>query len=252
MDITGNTVLITGGGSGIGLALARAFHAQQNSVIIVGRDPQKLAEARRQCPGLHTIQADITKEDDRLRLVADIREHFPALNILVNNAGVAFISDLATDPEAFDKFRLEAETNYLAPVRLTQLLLGLLQRHASAAVINITTIGAYLPVTIMPGYSASKAALSSFTRSLRLQLAATPVKVFEILPPPVDTELVAVFHMDKLQPEQLAARVLQGLKKDREMMPIGTARVLLWMARLAPRFFEGQSHKLLLKATRRL
>jgi short-subunit dehydrogenase involved in D-alanine esterification of teichoic acids len=157
---------------------------------------------------------------------------------------------LQTDPDGYEKARQEVETNYLAPVCLIQLLIDLLRQQPSSAIVNITTIGAYLPLTLMPGYSASKAALSSFTCSLRLQLAGTPIKVFEVLPPPVDTDLVRAFHMHKMPPEQLARKVLQGLRKDRHEMSIGTARVLRWMARLAPRLSEDMAHKQLLKANR--
>ncbi len=250
MEITGNTILITGGASGIGLALAETFHAEKNTVIVVGRNNQKLAKAKIKCPGLNTIQADITNEQDRQRLLNEIRQHFPELNILVNNAGAAFISNLRTDPDLYQKTSQEIETNFLAPVRLTQLFLETLQKNSPAAIINITTIGVYLPLTVMPGYSASKAALSSFTRSLRFQLESTPVKVFEVLPPPVDTELVSMFHMSKISPEKLAAIVMHGLKKDRYEMTIGIAKALRWMGRLAPHFSETMSHRQSLKTTR--
>lgn len=251
MEITGNTILITGGASGIGLALAESFYIEKNTVIIVGRNDQKLAEAKIKYPGLNTIQADITNEQDRQHLLNETREHFPQLNMLVNNAGAAFLNDLRTDPDFYQKTYQEIETNFLAPVRLTQLFLETLQKHPSAAVINITTIGVFLPLTVMPGYSASKAALSSFTRSLRFQLENTPVKVFEVLPPPVDTALVSMFHMHKISPEKLAEKVMHGLKKDRYEMSIGIAKVLRWMGRLAPHTAEAMSHKQSLKTTRR-
>lgn len=250
MNISGNTVLITGGGSGIGLALAAAFCAHQNTVIIVGRDQAKLDAAKRLHPSLHIIQADISSEEDRQHLANIVQERFPQLNILINNAGTAFFAELHTDPGSFDKARQEIEINYLAPVRLVQLFLSLLQRQPTAAVINITTIGVYLPLAVMPGYSASKAALHSFTQSLRLQLEGAPVKVFEILPPPVDTELVSGFHMRKMNPARLAQKILHGLRSDRYEMTIGVARVLYWMTRLAPRYLLRLSHKQSLKATR--
>lgn len=250
MKISGNTVLITGGGSGIGLALAGAMLAHGNTVVIAGRDPEKLAAAAERYPALHTFRTDITREEDLQQLVKHLREHFPRLNMLVNNAGAACITDIRTDAAAYDKMQLEAATNYLAPVRLTQLLLAELERNKPSAIINITTIAVQLPISIMPGYSASKAALSSFTRSLRLQLAEPAIRVFEVLPPPVDTDMVKMFHIGKLDPARLAEAMLTGLAKDRLVMPIGTARPLLWLARLAPRMLEKQSHRQLLKATR--
>ncbi|MGA8146832.1 MAG: SDR family NAD(P)-dependent oxidoreductase [Gallionellaceae bacterium] len=247
--MTGNTILITGGASGIGLALAELFCNEQNTVIIVGRDEQKLIKARMKYPGLNIVQADITNEQDRQRLVADVEQRFPGLNVLVNNAGAAFISDPQT-PDSYEKICVEIDTNYLAPVRLIQLFLGLLRQQPSASVINITTAGVFLPLSMMAGYSASKAALHSFTSSLRLLLADTSIKIFEVLPPPVDTEMVSMFSMRKMSPELLAAKILHGLRKDRLDMPIGTARALRWMARLAPRFAAAMSHKQMQKATR--
>lgn len=250
MKISGNTILITGGGSGIGLALARAFNREQNTVIIVGRDMKKLTEASRHCPGLHIIKADITLESDRQRVLAEVRKDFSELNVLVNNAGLAFFGDLQPGSDAYENFRQEIETNYLAPVRLIELFTGMLQQQPSAAVINVTTIAVYLPLAIMPGYSASKAALHSFTCSLRRQLANTTIKVFEILPPSVDTEMVRDFHMDKMHPDKLAEKVLTGLRKNHYEMPIAEAGILRLMARLFPGFTAGISHRQLMKVVR--
>lgn len=250
MDTSDNTVLVTGGGSGIGLALARALCAENNTVVVVGRDAARLAVARTECPALHTLRADITDEQDRQRLAEQMGDRFGGLNVLVNNAAVACFNDLRTDPDAYVKVRLEAETNYLAPVRLVQLLLGQLESHSPAAIINITTIGAYLPMSVMPGYSASKAALHSFTRSLRLQLAGSGIRVFEVLAPPVDTALVAAFRMRKMAPDDLAAQVLRGLRRDRYEMRIGAAKALGWLARLAPGYAERAANRQLLRATK--
>lgn len=248
MNTSGNTVLITGGGSGIGFALTEAFSAEQNTVIIVGRNAERLEAARAKLPTLHTLQADITSEPDRQRLVATLLDRFPRLNILVNNAAAAFFSNVQTDQAAYDKARLEIETNYLAPLRLIQLLLGQLQQHPSAAIINMTTVGVYLPMAVMPGYSASKAALHSYTQSLRRQLAGSTVKVFEVLAPAVDTELVSTFQMKKMAPDKLAAKVLEGLCDDRLEMAIGSAGVLRWLARLLPRTAERKAYEQVAKA----
>jgi uncharacterized oxidoreductase len=247
MKTTGNTVLITGGASGIGLALAGAFYREQNTVIILGRNKDRLAQAKRLYPELNTLQIDITCEQERHQLVATLQTEFPTLNILVNNAGVAYFGDVQQGPELFKNACLEIETNYLAPLHLSLLLLPRLQSQHSPAIINLTTAGVYLPLTVMPGYNASKAALSSFTHILRQQLADTPLRVFEVLPPAVDTDMVSRFEMQKLQPELLARKILIGLKNDRYDMPIGSAKGLKWLAKLAPVFFERLLHRQMTK-----
>jgi len=243
MKISGNTVLITGGGSGIGLALAEAFYRQQNTVIILGRNKDKLAQAKRLHPELHTLQVDIANEQERYALAKTLEKDFPQLNMLINNAGAAYFGDVQQANELFKNARVEIETNYLAPLHLSLLLLPQLQLQQSSAIINITTAGVYLPLTVMPGYSASKAALSSITHVLRQQLANTPIRIFEVLPPAVDTELVSRFKVQKLQPGLLAKKILSGIEKDRYDMPIGSARLLRLLGKLAPHFFERLFHR---------
>jgi uncharacterized oxidoreductase len=247
MNITGNTVLITGGASGIGLALTGAFYREKNAVIVVGRNRQKLDEVKQQYPDIDTLQVDISNKQARLELAITLQSEFPALNMLVNNAGVAHFNNVQESPEFFNNASAEIETNYLAPLHLSLLLLPQLQRHQPAAVVNITSAGVYLPLTVMPGYSASKAALSTFTHVLRQQLADTNVRIFEVLPPAVDTELVTRFDVSKMQPDLLANKILSGIKKDLYEMPIGSARALKWLAKIAPGFFEGLFHQQMTK-----
>jgi len=248
MKIQGNTVLITVGGSGIGLALAKVFLDYQNKVIIVGRDEQKLTSAMQQFPELNIITADITNEDDRQRMVTKVRECYSELNILINNAGIAFFYDLQSGFNCYELFRLEVETNYLAPARLIELFRGQLGGHSASAVVNISTIAAYLPLTVMPGYSASKSALHSYSNSLRQQLTGSSIKIFEVFSPPVDTEMVKNFEMVKLSPEKFALAVIHGVKMDNYEMYIGEANIMRWMERIAPRFSAKLSQKYMLKA----
>ncbi|OUS15970.1 hypothetical protein A9Q88_09515 [Gammaproteobacteria bacterium 50_400_T64] len=250
MDINGNTVLITGGSSGIGLALAEAFCREHNTVIILGRDQEKLAQAKQRLPQLHTLQVDIANESERKQLVEKIQTEFPALNLLVNNAGIAYFGDIQRPDELFKNACLEIETNYLAPLHLSLLLLPQLQQCQAPAIVNITTAGVYIPLTVMPGYSASKAAFSHMTQVLRQQLANTPIRVFEVLPPAVDTELVSRFKIQKLQPKRLAKKILVGIEKDHYDMPIGSARVLRLLGKLAPHFFTRLSHRHMTKMLR--
>jgi uncharacterized oxidoreductase len=189
MNLSNNTVLVTGGASGIGLALAVRFLQAGSTVVIVGRRADKLAEAQARHPGLRTHVADVATAADRQALATWVTTEFPALNVLVNNAGIqnrVRIADLATD---WETHRQELAINLEAPMHLSALLLPHLQQQAGAAIINVTSGLAFVPVVAVPLYSATKAALHSFTLSLRQQLAATGVQVLEILPPAVDTDL---------------------------------------------------------------
>jgi uncharacterized oxidoreductase len=188
MQITNNTILITGGGTGIGLALAGEFLRLGNTVIICGRRLEKLKEAKKRFPGLYTRVFDLQQEADRKQLVSEVITDFPKLNVLINNAGIQNETDL-TDASAFNNIRAEVETNLLAPLHLGALLIPHLKTKSEAAIIEITSGLAFAPLAYMPVYCATKAALHSISLSLRHQLKGTSIKVFEIAPPMVDTEL---------------------------------------------------------------
>jgi len=188
MRTSNHTVLITGGASGIGLALARRFVNDGSTVIVCGRREGKLREAKNIDGRLNTLVADVATSDGRAALVEAALRHFPGLNVLVNNAGIQRRIRLA-DQEPWDVTREELATNLDAPIHLTRLLLPQLISKPDSAIINITSGLAFAPLARTPVYSATKAALHSFTLSLRHQLNDTPVKVIEIAPPAVDTDL---------------------------------------------------------------
>ena len=188
MRTSNNTVLITGGGSGIGLALARRFLNAGSRVVICGRREAKLREARQIDNRLDTLVADVSTSAGRVALVESILRDFPALNVLVNNAGIQRRIRLE-DQEPWETAREELAINLDAPIHLTRLLLPHLLSKPDAAIINITSGLAFAPLARTPLYSATKAALHSFTLSLRHQVKDTPVSVIEIAPPAVDTDL---------------------------------------------------------------
>jgi uncharacterized oxidoreductase len=167
------------------------------------------------------IQCDVTSESDVNNLVRRISSEHRDLNILINNSGAAFGYSLAEDADAYTSALKEMEVNYLAPVRLTEKLLPLLKNKAEAAVINITSVVAIVPWAVMPTYSASKAALQSYTRLLRLSLAKSSVKVFEVLPPLVDTEFSKNIPVDKLAPSAVANAIVNGIAEDKFEIRIG-------------------------------
>ena len=188
MDLTNNTILITGGGSGIGRGLAEAFHALGNKVIIAGRRQQALEETTRANPGMASVALDINDPAAIRSFAAEVTKLYPALNVLINNAGIARMEDLKAQ-ENVTNAEAMITTNVLGPIRLTAALLPHLQKQPRATIINVTSGLGFVPLPVMPTYSATKAALHSYTESLRFQLRDTPVQVLEIIPPYVQTEL---------------------------------------------------------------
>jgi uncharacterized oxidoreductase len=188
MKTSGNTILITGGGSGIGLALAERLVRAGNEVIICGRRPEALAQAKEKVPALQTRACDVASEEDRVSLLEWAKTEFPQLNVLVNNAGIQRRLQLpASEPWA--QTRQEIAINFEAPIHLAQLFLPHLLAQPQAAIINVTSGLAFSPLANVPVYCATKAALRSFTLSLRHQLLPTSVEVIEVVPPAVDTDL---------------------------------------------------------------
>jgi uncharacterized oxidoreductase len=245
MNITNNTILITGGATGIGLALAEAFLNEGNDVIICGRRESALLAAQARFPKLHIRVADLTQSDGRKEFAQSLAQQFPNLNVLVNNAGIQRQFFL-TKPDVAGTFETEneIETNLTAPVHLTMLLLPHLRGQSSAAIINVTSGLGFIPVAVMPVYCATKAALHSFSISLRFQLQQTGVKVFEVIPPLVATDLDKGAREQRgqntqgaIQPQEVATATLQGMKKDIYEIAVGRANILRFASRLAPARF---------------
>ncbi|XYH98543.1 SDR family oxidoreductase [Sorangium sp. So ce1128] len=188
MQLSGNTVLITGGSSGIGLALTERFLAAGNRVIITGRREGLLEDVRRRFPAVITQVSDSGSAADRAQLVAELTQRFPDLNVVINNAGIQRKVDLLRS-EPWDDTRQEIAINLEGPIHMASLLLPHLLKQARPVLINVSSGLAFVPLTAAPVYSATKAALHSFTLSLRHQLRKTPVTVVEIIPPAVRSNL---------------------------------------------------------------
>ncbi|MCM3726920.1 SDR family NAD(P)-dependent oxidoreductase [Neobacillus cucumis] len=189
MKMTGNTILITGGASGIGFAFAERFLESGNEVIIVGRREDKLREVKERFPAIHTKVCDVSKQDERISLFEWTTKEFPQLNVLVNNAGIQQRVNLLNAKEDWDYYRNEISINVDGPIHLTMLFTPHLEKQAKAAILNVTSGLAVMTGVWVPVYSATKAALHSFTTSLRHQLEETNIEVIEILPPAVNTDL---------------------------------------------------------------
>jgi uncharacterized oxidoreductase len=188
MKLDNRTVLITGGATGIGLALAERFLAARNAVIICGRRRDKLEEAKARHPGLHIRVCDVADPAQRIALRDWAIREFPALDALVNNAGIQQRLDLRV-PQDWEALRAELAVNLDAPIHLANLFAPHFLARPRAAIVNVTSGLSFSPLANVPVYSATKAALHSFTLSLRHQFAGTPVEVVEIIPPAVDTDL---------------------------------------------------------------
>ncbi len=192
MDLANNTVLVTGGATGIGLALAVRFLDAGSDVVICGRRADRLAAAQAKYPALHTCVADVASEAGRVALAGNVMTRYPRLNVLVNNAGIQRRYRFASDPDPWSVRREEIAINFEAPLHLTSLLLPHLRKQPRAAVVNVSSGLAFVPVTFAPVYAATKAALHSFTVALRQDLAKTSIEVVEIVPPAVNTDLGGV------------------------------------------------------------
>jgi uncharacterized oxidoreductase len=188
MKLAAHTVLVTGGSSGIGLALAERFLLGGSEVVVCGRSEDKLRTVQSKHPNMHTRKCDVAVPAERVSLVEKVVREFPRLDVLVNNAGIQRRVAL-TEPEPWDATHQEIAINFEAQVHLCTLLVPHLTAQERPAIVNVTSGLAFVPLTGAPVYSATKAAFHSFTLSLRHQLAKTPIEVIEIAPPAVDTDL---------------------------------------------------------------
>lgn len=227
MKTSGNTILITGGATGIGLALAEHLLNEGNEVIICGRRAERLQDAKQKFPGLHTRVADVASETGREELMNWVASQFPSFNMLINNAGIQQLFFLKK-PNSTASIYNEVVTNLIAPIHLTNLAIPHLSKQKEAAIVNITSGLAFVPLVIAPVYCATKAALHSFCLSSRHQLSDTSIKIFEIIPPIVETELGhdnsrKEREVRGIQPSEVAVETLKALATDQFEVPIGMA-----------------------------
>jgi uncharacterized oxidoreductase len=187
MQLTGNTVLVTGGGTGIGRGLAEAFHRSGNKVVIVGRRVELLKKVAEANPGIKYLSLDQGDAADVRRFAIELKDNYPDVNVLVNNAGIQRVEDITSGGPGTAE--LTIAINLLGPIRLTAAVLHQLLGKPHAAILNVTSALAFIPSALTPTYCASKAALHSYTQSLRYQLRDTAVQVIEIIPPLVQTAL---------------------------------------------------------------
>ena len=245
MKLTQRTVLITGGTSGIGLEMARQLLARGNTVVVTGRDQDALDAVTRTLPGLHTFKSDVSDPQAITALHEAVLPRFPALDTLINNAGIMRNIKLDGERSLQDVTR-EIEVNLSGPVRMVQQFLPHLLTRPGALIVNVSSGLAFVPLPAAPVYCATKAAVHSYSQSLRVQLRAKGVTVVELAPPGVETplfrgEFAAETQGQKgMDPKELVRRAIAGIEAGKPEIWPGLANVLGAMSRIAPRFMLGQ------------
>jgi uncharacterized oxidoreductase len=232
MKTSGNTILITGGATGIGMAVAEVFLREGNQVLLCGRRKDKLVLAQSKFPKIHFKVCNLADAGERLALFEWATSTFPDLNVLVNNAGIQHQIDFTKNAEELLSIEDEIQINLTAPIHLSALFIPHLMRQEQSTILNVSSGLGFVPLTVVPVYCATKAAIHSFSWSLRHQLRKTSVKVFEIIPPTVNTELDRGARERRSQeylgipPAEVAEATLVGLSKDEYEISIGQAQRL--------------------------
>jgi uncharacterized oxidoreductase len=242
MELRGKTILITGGTAGIGLEAAKQFLANGAKVIVTGRDQAKLDKAKKLYPDLIAIKSDVANAVDAQLLFNKVEE-LGGIDILYNNAGV--LSTSTNMGVANDNHSVEAEhemnVNYFGVIRLNNLFMEMLKSRKESAIVNTTSILSYVPSMLEATYSASKVALQFYTKTLRkhLQILNSNLKVFELLPPLVATEMTADRNDKKMTTEELVKAFIAGLKKDQLTIRVGDTKAVYLLNRLFPKAAFG-------------
>ncbi|OXA89004.1 SDR family oxidoreductase [Flavobacterium hercynium] len=238
MNIKGKTILITGGASGIGLESARQFLAEGAKVIITGRNQTKLDLAKKNFPTLIAIKSDVEKEEDAVALFEKVT-FLGGIDILYNNAGVGSpaLNLGIGNNQIINNAVYEMNVNYIGVIRLNTLFIEMLKSRKESAIINTTSLLSLVPALEEPTYSASKAAISFYTKILRknLEILGSTVKVFELLPPLVATEMTAKRNDKKITTEDLVKALISGIKKDKFTIRVGDTKVIYFLSRFFPK-----------------
>ena len=241
MKLIERTILITGGTGGIGRELATQLLARGNTVIITGRDQAKLDATQQALAGVHAFQSDVSDPAAIVALHSAVLARFPGLDVLINNAGIMRNLKLG-DPRDLHDVTREIEINLSGPVRMIQQFLPHLRTMKEAAIVNVSSALAFVPLAISPVYSATKAALHSYTQSLRFQLEGSSVTVIELAPPGVETPLIRrefekeMKGLKAMDAKVLARRTIEGIESGALEIRPGLSNVLKIMGRVAPGF----------------
>ena len=236
MKLRGNKLIITGATRGIGLALTDALH-QDNIIIAVARNTKRLEELKQSYPNIETITCDLANQKSIDAFVKEISSNHLDANVLINNAGIQvnfYDYSFGQEPEKLQQVKEEIQINFTAIVELTFRLIPLLMQNANAAIVNVSSGLALAPKKSAPVYCGTKAAVHIFTKSLRYQYENTHLKIFEIIPPLVDTDMTKGRGKGKLSPEALAKQFVKAFQTDRYEINIGKTKLLRIIQRISP------------------
>ncbi len=234
MRIDGKTILITGGATGIGFALAKAFYQRGARVAVCGRTEKTLEDAKLRLPPLKTYVCDVTNAAATRALVNEMEERLGGIDILINNAAILRTADQLDQHADPAEVASEISINLLAPIQLTKLFLPHLRARPAAAIVNVTSNLALIPAPFANVYCATKAGLHSFSIGLRAQLAGSGIKVFELMAPLTDTPMSEEVPVKKYSPRKLALETLRAITNDRYEIHAGRMKEFYWLYRAAP------------------
>lgn len=248
MKVNGNVILLTGGTSGLGRSLLNALYYLDNQIITIARSQQDLEDLRQEFPKILIFQCDVGKRSDLLALKSYCVQNNFKVNWLINNAGVEY--NYFIDGGKTEIISEEISTNLIGPLTLVSLFIDDLKGSENSAVVNITSGLVILPKVNAAVYAASKAGLHQFTRSLRLQLKSTAVRVFEVLPPLIDTPLTSKSSFKKMSSEKCTIDIIKGLQKDKFEIRIGVVKWVYWLYRINPALGDYLMYKRYLRANK--
>ena len=249
MKSNGNTILITGGSRGIGLEMARQFSSAGNKVIITGRNEEALSKAAAEISDLSTVQSDVGDSSQIESLVDEVCAEFPDTNVIINNAGIMRSVNLQDHELSLESLTAEIDINLKGPIQVVDAFLPHLKKIKDAAIVNVSSGLAFVPLPISAVYCSTKAALHSYTQSLRVQLSNTGIKVFELMPPATQTELLGEFDESDMKgiavmkTNKMVESFIEGFVGNQLEIRPGQSNQLRFMSRFFPGFILKQMSK---------
>lgn len=237
MNTTNRTILITGATRGIGFELLRAFYSRKNKIIAIAKNQDNLNKLSSMFKDVITYNCELSDQQSRTELINIIKNEHPDIDTIVNNAGVQNnfydnrFGDLSTEWSLLSD---EILINFYAPVEFTYKLIPLLMNHEEPSIINISSALAFVPKKSAPVYCGTKAAIHIFTKSLRYQYENTKLKIFEVIPPLVDTDMSKNRSTNKISAIEVAHQCLEGFRKNQYEINIGKTKLLRFLQRLSP------------------
>lgn len=248
MDLRNSTILVTGGTSGIGLELVRQLTEQGSKIIVTGRKQEALNDTKKRFPQIHVFQSDVSDPDDIKRLYEVVTQQFPDLNVIVNNAGEMRLLDVQDTSKGLENMTREIDINLTGTIRMVHQFLPHLIKKSMAAIVNVSSAIAFIPYSTAPVYSASKAGVHAYSQALRLQLSKSSVKVYELIPPGVNTNLQNDWVLppnpsQMMDVDKLVSVAIKGLLKDTPEIKPFLVGVIKFLSRLMPNQLMKLGHK---------